>query len=317
VNEKYPNTQIPKHPNIFGYLGIWVLGCLTMALTLQPIAEAVEKISSRTPVGSTLKSAEWEQVPREIRERAIFSSRVENARVLDRIKSGLENILSGTRNEFGGIEDRSKFITELGKLAEREGLSPSDPGLKGTIQDITSEARADLILRTQTEMAYGYARHKRGSSGPLLRAAPAQELVRISERKEKRAWVDVWRSHGGRTFPGQPSIGGELQPGMGGIRLIALKGDPIWSSISRFGNPWPPFDFGSGVGVANVTRTEAIQLGLIQLNQITTEVPAGMNDALEVDVGEMDPAVRAELLRGLGNLVQLAGNTLKWIGGAA
>ena len=23
----------------------------------------------------------------------------------------------------------------------------------------------------------------------------------------------------------------------------ALKNDPVWSAISRFGNPWPPFDF--------------------------------------------------------------------------
>jgi hypothetical protein len=286
-------------------------------ITLQPIAEAVEKMSGKTPVGSTLKSAEWESVPREVRDRALFSSRVENARVLDRMKTGLQNILTGSRNEFGVIEDRTKFIAELGKLAEREGLSPSDPGLKGTIQDITSEARADLIVRTQTEMMYNAARHKRGVSGPLLRAAPAQELVRIAERKEKRAWVDTWRANGGRTFSGSPSIGGELQPGMGGIRCIALKGDPIWEAINRFGNPYPPFDFGSGVGVANVTRTEAIQLGLIQLGQEITSPQPALNENLEVDLGAMDPGIRNELLRGLEGLVELAGTILRWKGAAA
>lgn len=289
---------------------------LMASLTLQPIAEAVAKIGAQTPVGSTLNSAEWAQVPVEIRNRAIFSSKVENARVLDRIKAGLENMLAGNRNQFGVIEDRSKFIADLRQLAEQEGLAPQDPALKGTIQDITSHARAELILKTQTEMAYGYARHKRGSTGPALRAEPAQELIRIEERKEKRRWVDLWRAHGGRTFEGDSGFG-ELQPGMGSIRCIALKGDPIWSSISRFGNPYPPFDFGSGIGVEAVSRTEAIRLGLIQRNQITTEVPVALNENVEVDVAGMDPTIQSELMRGLEGLADLVGTVLKWKRGVA
>lgn len=291
---------------------------LLLMITLQPIAEAVEKLSAQTPVGSTLKSAEWATVPREIRNRAVFSSQVESARVLDRIQQGLGNILTGQRNQHGVIEDRSKFIAALGKLAEAEGLSPTEPALKGTIQDITSERRGELILNTQTEMLYNFARHKRGASGPLLRAAPAQELVRIAERKEKRRWVDLWRAHGGRTFPGAPAIGGALQPGMDGIRCIALKGDPIWENISRFGNPYPPFDFGSGVGVTNVTRTEAMQLGLVSLGQTPQPLPEPqLNENVEVDLADMDAGIRNELLRGLEGLVDLVGTVLKWKRGVA
>lgn len=289
---------------------------LMATLTLQPISDAVAKLSSRTPVGATLRSEEWERVPVEIRERAQFSARIENARVLDRVQKGLTDILSQTRDANGVIEDRSRFIAELAKLAEAEGLRPSDPALVGTIQDITSERRAELILRTQTEQAYNFARHKRGSSGPLLNAAPAQELVRIRNSREKRRWVDVWRANGGKTFAGSPSIGGALQDGASGVRCIALKGDPIWTRISRFGTPWPPFDYNSGVGVTNLTRTEAIRLGIISKSQ-TLKIPEPkLNEDLEIDLADMDEGIRAELLRGLGDKVALSGTTLKWKGAA-
>lgn len=289
---------------------------LMATLTLQPISDAVAKLSSRTPVGSTLRSADWERVPVEIRERAQFSARVENARVMDRIQKGLTDILTHTKDANGVVEDRSRFIAELAKLAEAEGLRPTDPALIGTIQDITSERRAELILKTQTEQAYNYARHKRGSSGPLLRAAPAQELVRIRNSREKRRWVDVWRANGGKTFAGSPSIGGALQDGAGGVRCIALKGDPIWARISRFGTPWPPFDFGSGVGVTNITRTEAIRLGLVAKGETPKVDDPGLNENLEIDLADMSPGIREQLLRGLGDKVSVSDDTLKWKGAA-
>ena len=52
------------------------------------------------------------------------------------------------------------------------------------------------------------------------------------------------------------------EPSRGG-RMIALKTDPIWMRISAFGLPWPPFDFNSGMGVRNVRRREAVNLGLL------------------------------------------------------
>jgi hypothetical protein len=31
-------------------------------------------------------------------------------------------------------------------------------------------------------------------------------------------------------------------------RMIARKDSPIWEALSRFGTPYPPFDFNSGCG---------------------------------------------------------------------
>jgi hypothetical protein len=58
--------------------------------------------------------------------------------------------------------DRKKFITQIRELAINEGLIPEDDALEGTLQDITSEVRLDLIFRTQMQQARGYAFWKRG-----------------------------------------------------------------------------------------------------------------------------------------------------------
>ena len=75
--------------------------------------------------------------------------------------------------------------------------------------------------------------------------------------------------------------------------MIALKTDPIWTKISRFGHPWPPFDFNSGMGVRDVSRADAIRLGVIQAADPPPKMPETkpMNDDLEVRVtfGVNDP----------------------------
>jgi len=64
----------------------------------------------------------------------------------------------------------------------------------------------------------------------------------------KRAWQMRWAQNGGRLFAG---------------RMIARKDDPIWTKISTFGVPYPSFDFNSGMGVRDISRREAIRLGVI------------------------------------------------------
>ena len=45
--------------------------------------------------------------------------------------------------------------------------------------------------------------------------------------------------------------------------MVALINHPGWSRLSRFGTPWPPFDYSSGMGVESVSRKEAVALGVI------------------------------------------------------
>ena len=53
--------------------------------------------------------------------------------------------------------------------------------------------------------------------------------------------------------------------------MVALKTSPIWAALGNgaggyrdtLGNPFPPFAYGSGLAWADVSRDEAIELGLI------------------------------------------------------
>jgi hypothetical protein len=45
--------------------------------------------------------------------------------------------------------------------------------------------------------------------------------------------------------------------------LTALANHPCWATLSRFGTPYPPFDFGSGMGTEPISAAEAADLGII------------------------------------------------------
>lgn len=72
--------------------------------------------------------------------------------------------------------------------------------------------------------------------------------------------------------------------------MIALKGDPIWAAISRFGTPWPPFDFGNGMDVQDVDWNEAAELGVLKEDDPPPKVESkDFNAGLEVELPAAAP----------------------------
>jgi hypothetical protein len=268
-------------------------------LLIAPLADAVQKISSRTPVGSKLRSAEWEREPLALRERAQFSAGVEEVRVLHTIQDGLGKLIGQIRSDKGAFTDRSKIIAEIGKVARDAGLTPKDPKLIGSIQDITSERRAELIVDTQTQMAYGFTNWKTGQDPDMLDAFPAQELIRVEERVDKRDWRRRWVEAGGKIVQG---------------RMVARKTDPIWENLSRFGTPWPPYDFNSGMGVEDVSREEALELGLIEPKESIPPTAADFNQKLEVTKSGIGESGWQRLKAQFGDQIRFDGDQVKWHG---
>ncbi len=212
------------------------------------LPEAVRSLGARTPVGTALRTAELEGLPLALRKNAFFSAGVESARFLERAKRSIDKSIS----QFGVNRDRASFVKEMQDLATELGIRPTD-GTRGTIMDIGSARRLRLIYDVQTAMARNEADWRDGQQPAVLNAYPAQELLRVEDREEPRDWPQRWRDAGGQFFDGG--------------RMVALKVDPIWIAISRFDQPWPPFDFGSGMGVRDVRRREAVELGLLARGQ--------------------------------------------------
>lgn len=280
-----------------------------MEVRFQPLDSALEYIRRKTPVTSPLRHDGWEQVALGLRDRALWSAAVESARMVAFMRERFEDVLAGHRTPAGTVRDRSEFVRDWMALARGEGVS--GPGPEGGVADIASEVRARLVYETNIQQAYGYAHHVSGQDPDALEAAPALELIRLEERRQKRVWHERWRAAGGRIFPGP----GRLGDGREG-RLIALRTDPVWAAVSRFGTPWPPFDFNSGTWVEEVLRPEAEALGLLARG---APAPApnlpDFNAGLEAGVQGLGPEELTWLRAQFGDQILIDQGMARWQGG--
>ena len=254
---------------------------------------AAEKILKKTLVGSSLNSREWNLVQAGLRDRAFISSQVESMRILHAARRMVAD-------RAGGHLSASEIRRDLRKVISSTGYRPPE-GKEGTLQDLYSKRRLDTIIRTNVEQARGYVRHLDGMKPGAFAAFPGQELIRVSERKEKRDWATRWKNAGGRFYNG---------------RMIALRDDPIWERISVFGNPFPPFDWGSGMGVRAVSRRDSIALGVVTDNEVRDKVqelkaekPVSMNENLAVSV---TPEEESELRQAFGDQIAIKNGEARW-----
>ncbi len=261
---------------------------------------ALEKIRSLQPIENPLKTADYDPYfPLALRQRAFFSAQLESLRTAQRMHDYLETRLSGEKITRGVYPSQNDFINDIQAYARKEGLEPLDPKLRGTLQDITSERRLKLIYQTQLSMAQNYARWKIDQDPEVLYGFPAQQLIRVASRVVPRDWYSRWERAGGRFYGG---------------RMIALKSDPIWRTISRFGTPWPPFDFGSGMGLDDISRKETEGLGLIKPGEKPVPDEQGFNDDLQASIADLTPKFRESLKEIFKDQIDITGDVVRWNG---
>ena len=156
-------------------------------------------------------------------------------------------------------------------------------GKAGGLEDLSSLDRIMTVLQTNRDMARGHANWV--ASQAAIRIYPCQRLYRLEQRMEPRDWPRIWAD-----------AKAELAdiPGVHPTEMVALLNHPIWVRISRFKQPYPPFDFGSGMDVDAVGRDEAIAMGFsLDPNNDPMQQPLfrSMNEGLEVS-----PKVKEEIL---------------------
>ena len=252
---------------------------------------AAEKILQKALVASSIGSGEWNRVQAALRDRAFFSSRVTEARILHELRENVAAIADGRKSP-------SEMRRDMRELLGSIGYDPGDR--RGTIGDLLTKRRLDVIMDVNVRQARGFAQHLEATTGGALKAFPAYELVRVQERRAKRDWHARWAAAGGALHGG---------------RMIALKTDPIWSNISTFGTPYPPFDYNSGMGVQDVSRSECIELGVIDPDEAPQEAPAlDFNGGLTASVPFANDDDWQFLKKSFGDQVQIDRTTgsIKW-----
>jgi len=286
----------------------------TMDIKVEPLADAIARTSSKTPVGSMLRSRQWRTVPLQLLQRAQFSATVESLKFLDRVQTNVLSALKNERDRMGAgiLMDREEFAAQLREVGLREGLRPKEGELVGTIQDPTAYQRAKLIFDVQTQQAQGFAYWKTHNDPDVIQAAPAQELIRIEARRKPRDWRQRWREAAGAA-----SDGDAYRMLTDNDRMIARIDSGIWLQLGTLfpdslGNPFPPFAFGSGMNLRAVMRDEAIELGLIQGTERIQGNDVEFNTALESSVTDLKPEEIGWLKSTFGDQVQVADGVARW-----
>ena len=224
-----------------------------------------EVILRRVCVASGLDSGEWEKIAASIRERAFFSAEVTSTKILEEMKANVVQMLKDGKSA-------SEIRRDLRQMLFGEGYRP-DEQWEGTIKDLRTKARLDVVIKTNTDQAKGYARLVRDTRPGAILAFPAYRFVRRQNRKAQRDWATRWAN-------AAKAVGFEGVAKNG--EMIALKSSPIWARLSRFGTPYLPFDYNSGMGLQDVPKSKCREIGLLGPNeQPKTPVLPDFNEGLD------------------------------------
>lgn len=274
-----------------------------------PHQATLDFFRGKTSAPSELRTAEWDRVPREIRERAFFMAAVEDAEILDRFRAGVESIVAGEKSE-------SEVMAELHDDLKARGYAPL-PGQEGTIKDLRSIARMRVALRTNVEAARSYGQWRRQQQA--LAAFPATRYQRGRQAEVPRDWPARWNAARAATAEaGATEATGEHD-------MVALANHPLWTDpeFNRLGSPWPPFDFGSGMMTLPVPRAEAVALGLIPdkdatgeeadfLRELLKPADRSFNESLQARPAVASQPLRDALAERLRGLAEWEGPVLRF-----
>lgn len=203
-----------------------------------------------------------EKLSGELRAKSVWSAHTTSEIYLEEIKRVVESITGDVRGagdeRVSGMslaEGRASLMATLKALGYTpESGFPGDegkvpPAVRGTIQDLSSRQRIDLVLETQIGLMQGRARWMAGQEN--IELFPAWELVRFETREVPREWRERFEEAGGTVLIDED----------GNERLIAHKNDSAWDALgdsALFDDALdvnhPPFAFRSGMGWRAVSK---------------------------------------------------------------
>lgn len=217
---------------------------------------ALLEAQKRGLLPTTLGTAELRELGGDILARSVFTARGSSAAFVSVLKGVVDAMAGGEMDDATARVTLLEMLKVLGYTPEGgfpdapAGAVP--PALAGTLQDLSSYRRLQLIVETQRGLMVGAGQKSRGTTPERLELFPAWELVRVLSVAVPRDWPSRWAIAGGELYAG---------------RMIAAKGDPVWGELGNHGNfqdalgvDFPPFCFNSGMGWQEISKQECARL---------------------------------------------------------
>ena len=147
------------------------------------LTEAFKLAKERGILPTWMGTAELRELETALKERAVFSARTTHADYLQALRTAINQLIDGGYGGAGGVEGRLKqMLAQLGYDPvtgfpgdEELGIPPAEPG---SLRDLSSDRRINLILDTQTQLLAGKGQQQRGLEPAALDLFPCYELVR-------------------------------------------------------------------------------------------------------------------------------------------
>lgn len=285
-----------------------------MSYNIAPIKteEAFKRLKARKEIGSRMTSKQWGEIPAAIRDRSFFASRVASARFLSSAKKFLLDVMLKTKEEVvspDGVKSvafkaggRAGFVKQMQDFAISEGMGDplpdgvgrGDRGIIPEITDISSNRRLKLIYDTNIRSAYGYGNFEASVDPAISQTYPAWRFIRVGYVKEPRPLHKKYEG------------------------VVRRKDDTkFWLEMNKkeiggFGVPHAPWGFNSEMGVQEVGRREAIELGIIKKTQKIRSIKSAFNTKLSVSEKRMDSGIFKKLKKAMGKKMKLSAGKLLW-----
>ena len=243
-------------------------------------SDAAKVAEIRDLLPTTLGSSEIRDlIAADVRVRSVFVSRAANVVFLSKVKEVIDAVAAGTMDKVSARAILGETLRAIGYTPE-DGFPDDESGevpeaIAGTLQDLSSQRRLNLIVNTQVDLMNGRGQQLRGMETERFQQFPAWELIRVKQRTAPRNWGDTQEGTPPRHH-GQPDIRSRWTIAGGDFvseRLIALKGSPVWGELGASENfddaldvDHPPFAFNSGMGWAEVSAAECAAIGVVGPN---------------------------------------------------
>ena len=249
-----------------------------------PFSEAIKALADKNLLPDFMTSADIRALDAALKNQSFFSAQTTDEYLLKLYQDKIGGLLNPVRiagqatTQYSPVYVRRAIQDFL--ISVNYSPAPEDAG---TIKDLSSDARVQLVLQTNKQLAQGQGNWLQSQRSGVLDSFPADELFRLEERVQKRNWLARWRLAGEQTDD-DIGTGWTITPDE---RMIALKNHDIWNWIGSselFDDAldviWPPFAFNSGMWVKDVSRADCEEIGLLDKGEAAPE-PANIASAIE------------------------------------